>query len=112
MLGLPMIALGLAVDDTIHFLHRYRGELIRGVAKREALDTVFNSAGRAIIISTVVLAGGLLPLAFSPVLSLWMMGTYLVVGILSAVVADLLLLPAMIQLDWIRFGTVQTKKNR
>ena len=45
MLGLPMIALGLAVDDTIHFLHRYRGELIRGVAKREALDTVFQFGG-------------------------------------------------------------------
>ena len=48
----------------------------------------------------MVLAGGLLPLALSSTLSLWMLGTYLVAGLLAAVVADLLVLPAMIQLGW------------
>ncbi len=102
MLGLPMIALGLVVDDTVHFLHRYREFLRQGLGERDAIQATFRATGRAIIISTMVLAGGLLPLALSSTLSLWMLGTYLVAGLLAATVADLLVLPAMIQLGWMR----------
>jgi predicted RND superfamily exporter protein len=107
MLALPMIALGLAVDDTIHFLHRFRHERACGAAVPAALTGAFQSAGRAIVISTIVLGGGLLPLAWSPVLSLSMLGTYLVAGLAGAVVADLLCLPALLQLQWIRFPAAQ-----
>ncbi|MDC0936525.1 MMPL family transporter [Pirellulales bacterium] len=102
MLGLPMIALGLVVDDTVHFLHRYRESLRRGLGERDAIQATFRATGRAVLVSTMVLAGGLLPLALSSTLSLSMLGTYLVAGLLSAVVADLLVLPAMIQLGWMR----------
>jgi predicted RND superfamily exporter protein len=100
MLGLPMIALGLVVDDTVHFLHRYREYLRQGLGERDAIQATFGATGRAIVVSTVVLAGGLLPFALSSTLSLWMLGTYLVAGLLAAAVADLLVLPAMIQLGW------------
>jgi predicted RND superfamily exporter protein len=102
MLGLPMIALGLVVDDTVHFLHRYREFQRQGLGERDALEATFRATGRAIIVSTLVLTGGLLPLALSSTLSLWMLGTYLVGGLLGAVVADLLVLPAMIHLGWMR----------
>lgn len=102
MLGLPMIALGLVVDDTIHFLHRYRECLRQGRGERDTIQATFSATGRAMFVSTLVLSGGLLPLALSSTLSLWMLGTYLVAGLLAAAVADLLVLPAMVQLGWMR----------
>jgi len=105
MLGLPMIALGLVVDDTVHFLHRYRDYLRHGLRERDALQATFDATGRALLVSSIVLAGGLVPLALSSTLSLWMLGTYLVAGLLAAVVADLLVLPAMCQLGWMRDRT-------
>ena len=101
MLGLPMIALGLAVDDTIHFLHRFQHARAQSESIPEAVDHVFASAGRSIVVSTVALCVGLIPLAFSSFLSLWMLGTYLVAGLAGAVIADLLCLPAMIHLGWL-----------
>jgi hypothetical protein len=58
-----------------------------------------------------VLGGGLLPLALSPVLSLSMLGTYLVAGLAGALAADLLCLPALLQLRWIRFGEVKRSQG-
>ena len=60
MLGLPMIALGLVVDDTVHFLHRYREYLRQGLGERDAIQATFGATGRAFVVSTVVLSGGLL----------------------------------------------------
>jgi hypothetical protein len=111
MLALPMIALGLAVDDTIHFLHRFRDERASGAEVPAAIEETYRSTGRAIIISTIVLGGGLLPLALSPVLSLSMLGTYLVAGLAGALAADLLCLPALLQLRWIRFGEVKRSQG-
>ena len=98
-----MIALGIAVDDTIHFLHRYRVELTRASDPDQAIRAVFHSCGRAIIISTVALGVALAPLAFAVTISLSMLGTYLVVAFFGALVADLLCLPAMIHLGIIRY---------
>lgn len=101
LLGLPMIALGIAVDDTIHFLHRYRNP-----DKKEnetKIAAVFRTTGRSIVISTLALCVGLFPLAFAQIISLWMIGTFLVVGIFGALIADLFCLPAMIKLGIIRY---------
>ena len=103
LLGLPMIALGIAVDDTIHFLNRYRQACTKTDDCEAALKSVFATTGRSIVISTLALCAGLFPLAFAEIISLWMIGTYLVVGILGALIADLLCLPAMIKLGLIRY---------
>ncbi len=102
-LALPMIALGIAVDDTIHFLNRYRLALSQGMNVESALETVYQTTGRSIVISSIALSVGLLPLALAQVVSLWMLGTFLVLGIIGALIADLLCLPAMIKLGIIRY---------
>ena len=102
MLGLPTVALGLAVDDTIHFLHRYQIELAKSHDRIEALDKTFAFTGQAILQTTMILCIGLLPFALGSFLTIWMLGTYLVVTLLLAVLADLLLLPAMIKVGIIR----------
>jgi hypothetical protein len=93
-----IISLGLAVDDTIHFLHRYDIERRRSANVRDALERTFNYTGSAIIRTTVILGCGLLPFAFSSYLSIRFMGTYLVFVLGCAVLADLLLLPALVLL--------------
>lgn len=92
------IAFGIAVDDTIHFLHRYDVEFSHCGDRRRALDFAYGYSGRAIVQTTVVLGMGLLPLALSNYLTIWMLGTYLVLTLVFAVLADLLFLPALILL--------------
>ena len=102
MLGIPTVALGIAVDDTIHFLHRYKLQKAKTGDRLKALNQTFPYTGRAIMQTTVILCVGFLPFALSSFLTVWMLGTYLVLTLLCAVVGDLLLLPAMIRLGWIK----------
>ncbi len=97
-LGIAIISLGLAVDDTIHFMHRYMMERKKGASISSALEVTFHFTGAGILRTTIVLSLGFLPFAFSGYFSLWMLGTYLVLVLNFAVLGDLLLLPAMIKL--------------
>ena len=103
MLGLPTVALGIAVDDTIHFLHRYRLQLSKSVNRLEALEKTFTFTGQAILQTTLILCIGLLPFAWGSFLTVWMLGTFLVVTLLLAVLGDLLLLPAMVNVGIIKW---------
>jgi predicted RND superfamily exporter protein len=98
ILGVAIISFGLAVDDTIHFLHRYDIERRRSGTIRDALAQTFGYTGSAIIRTTVILGCGLVPFAFSSYLSIRFLGTYLVFVLVCAILADLLLLPALVLL--------------
>lgn len=97
-----IVAIGIAVDDTIHFLTRLRFER-QNAALAPALQRTFAFTGRAIVMTTAILAIGFLPLASASYYSVRMMGTLLPLALLYAVAADLLLLPAMVQLRIVRF---------
>ena len=100
ILGVATLGLGLAVDDTIHFLSRFRLELRGGQAVRHALQASMEHTGLAIIRTTLILSTGFLPFAFSSYSSISMLGTYLIAVLFSAVLADLILLPAIITLSY------------
>jgi len=102
-LFLAMLAVGIGVDDTIHFLMRYRLERSRNVDKIVALERTFEFAGRAIIMTTVTLAVGFAPFALSGYFSIWILGVYLPLTLVVALLADLFLVPAMAQVGWVRF---------
>ena len=87
---LAMLAIGIGVDDTIHFLMRYRIEVGRGRTPSEAIAATFDFAGRGIVMTTVVLAIGFMPLAFTDYYSTKIMGTMLPYTLVVAVFADLL----------------------
>lgn len=89
------VALGIAVDDTLHLLARTREELARGRAPHEAMLHASGHSGRALVVTTAALAAGLLVQllsSFPPLRMLGGLGTIVVVG---ALVADLTLLPAL-----------------
>ena len=98
-----MLAIGIGVDDTIHILMRYRIESLRCDSKEEALEQTFAFSGRAIVMTTVILAVGFTPMALSEYYSMAMMGTLLPAALIIAMVADLLLVPALAQVGWLRY---------
>ncbi|MEM7473385.1 MAG: MMPL family transporter [Planctomycetota bacterium] len=98
LLAVATLGLGLAVDDTIHFLSRFNIEWKSGKSLEESLRLSMEHTGLAIIRTTLILSVGFVPLAFSTYLSINMLGTYLIVVLLAAVLADLVLLPAIIQM--------------
>jgi predicted RND superfamily exporter protein len=103
-LAIGMMAIGIGVDDTIHFLMRYKIESKRSKDSAEALERTFAFAGRAIVMTTVILVVGFLPLALSGYLSISIVGTLLPAVLIIALAADLLTVPAMVRLGWIDFA--------
>lgn len=97
--GTTMIAsvvIGLAVDDTIHYLTRYRREAGRGAA--EAVRATTTRTGRALVISSVVLVVGFWVGAlgsFKPTIYFSLLTG---VTMISALLCDLLVLPASLVL--------------
>jgi predicted RND superfamily exporter protein len=98
-----MMAIGIGVDDTIHFLMRYRIESDRHEDNTEAIRQTFNFAGRAIVMTTVILAAGYFPLFFSEYYSMSIMGSMLPLALVVAMIADLLLVPALAQVGWLKY---------
>jgi predicted RND superfamily exporter protein len=91
------VALGLAVDDTIHFMHGFRrayaatGSVDRSV--RETLQTT----GQALLFTSVVLSFGFLIYVLSDLNNLSRFGVFTAFSIAVAFLADVLLAPALMK---------------
>ncbi len=91
------MTIGIVVDDTVHFLSKYRrARRELGHSSEEAVRYAFQAAGRALVTTTAVLVAGFLILLLSPFIPTAQVGllTALIIGF--ALVADLLLLPALL----------------
>ena len=100
-----IIAIGISVDDTIHFLFRFRFERERTKEISIALDRTFHFSGRAIIITSVILVAGFAPFAMADYFLVKNLGTLLPATLVAAMVTDILLIPAMIKLGAFQFRT-------
>ena len=103
LLVIAMVAIGIGVDDTIHFLMRFRIESRRQPDVTAALKRTFTYSGRGIVITTVILVAGFAPFALSDYLSIYYFGTMLPLCLVMALAADLFLVPALARLGAIRF---------
>jgi predicted RND superfamily exporter protein len=99
-----LVAIGIGVDDTIHYLMRFKLELERTGDRAEALAAAYYYSGRAMIITSVILVVGFAPFAVSDYFTTHIMGTLLPGTLLAALLADLLMVPAMIKLGIFKFG--------
>jgi len=90
------VAVGLAVDDTIHFIVRYRQERAAGRGTTEAMTATFRGAGHAILLTSLLLVIGFSVLATSVLTSTRHFGILAAVTMSAALMADLLLLPALL----------------
>lgn len=92
------VCLGIAVDDTIHFLTRYRQEDERIHDHDEAIRRAFTGVGTALIMTTAVLVVGFSTVTFSESRDHRIFATMGALTIGSALLGDLLFLPALLSL--------------
>jgi predicted RND superfamily exporter protein len=92
------MVIGLAVDDTIHFMHKFQGYFKTtgnlSVAVRETLRTT----GSALLFTSLVIASGFLIFGMSEMANTRAFGLLAAMAAVVAFVADLLVTPAMLSL--------------
>ncbi|MCZ6557016.1 MAG: MMPL family transporter, partial [SAR324 cluster bacterium] len=92
------IALGLAVDDTIHFFHNFRVYYGEYRDVRRAVQETFLSAGRAMVFTTLVLVVGFWLFMFGTMNNIFYFGLLTGITLIFALLSDFLLAPAMLEL--------------
>ncbi len=90
------IALGIGVNDTIHFLERYRRARRSGEVAEDAVTTTLAAVGRPMVVTSVVAALGFLMLLFSEFVPLFHFGLLTAVTVWAALLGDLVMLPALL----------------
>jgi len=90
------ISLGIAVDDSIHFLVRFREEFRKHGDHEQAIHGAFQGAGKAIVHTTVILVLGLGVLSLSSLPPTTKFAYLTATTLTSALLADLFVLPACI----------------
>lgn len=90
------VILGIAVDDALHYLWRFRDALNETGDYTLALKRAHGSVGRACVFTTVVIAGGFWILTLSQFLPTAYFGGLLAFTMCGALAADLILLPALV----------------
>ncbi|MFZ5805787.1 MAG: MMPL family transporter [Verrucomicrobiota bacterium] len=90
------IAIGIAVDDTIHFMLTYQGNVKQLNDAEKALQKTLNDETLPVVISSLALAGGFYVLAFSSFVPVAQFGILSGTCMLTAVVTDLLVTPILL----------------
>ncbi|MFN7875261.1 MAG: efflux RND transporter permease subunit [Pirellula sp.] len=101
------ICLGIAVDDTIHFLSRYKLELNLTTDIGEAIEKAFKEVGSGLIMTTIVLVAGFGSVIFSDTKDYRVFGSLGMITLLTALLCDLFLLPPLLK----SFDRPSTKKE-
>ena len=92
-----VIAFGIAVDDTIHFLARFRLERSKGHDIDTAIHHTVKGTGKAIILASFVLLCGFSLLMASNFGGTFNTGFFTAMTIIFALLADLFLLPILLR---------------
>jgi len=92
------IALGLVVDDTMHFLHGF-GRAHRQTGRvDEAVRRTLTTTGKAMLVTSMTLVGGFLVYSQATLRNLYAFGLLAAVAIALALLADFTLVPAILAL--------------
>ncbi|MEN0006900.1 MAG: MMPL family transporter [Bacteroidota bacterium] len=91
------VIFGIAVDDTIHFLSKFKLARDKGLSIEESLKITFLETGKAICLTTVILFFGFLVMLFSIHPPSVTIGLLISLTLFSALIADLTLIPLMIR---------------
>lgn len=92
------IAIGLAVDDTIHFIAGFRRHLAQGHDAEHAVLLTMQSTGQALLFTSIVLTSGFIVLTLSSLLNLRQVGILTSFAIGSAFLLDVTVTPALLVL--------------
>ena len=90
------VAMGIAVDDTLHFLTFYQRELEMGATRANAVLASYQHCGRAMIQTTTICGSGLGLFALSEFVPTMGFAWMSVLLLTAALVGDLIVLPAIL----------------
>ena len=120
LLGIPLdtdtlmiapLIIGIAVDDTIHFISHYRMSLAQNHNMKFALVETIKEVGQAVTFTTLILGCGFFMLTFSDYLGLAKIGGFGSLAIFVALLCDLLFFPAIIMIFKPKFGQKDVEDN-
>jgi hypothetical protein len=96
------IGFGIAVDNTIHMLNRYRLARQAGESPADAIDESITMIGPVLIVSTIVLVSGVGATAFSQLPVVQLYGRVSATVLTVALIGAMLFLPAILRVveDW------------
>ncbi len=90
------MCLGIATDDTIHFLARYQRERSGGATPQQAVDRSIQVVGEAILVTTILLTIGFGGFMLSQIPALQNVGQLACVALVTALFGDLVILPSLL----------------
>lgn len=90
------VAMGVAVDDTIHFLTWFRTGLRKGLDRRDAIFVAYKHVAPAMTQTTIIGGVGLSVFALSTFTPTQRFGTLMLALLGAALVGDLIFLPALL----------------
>jgi hypothetical protein len=105
-LGIPLdvatvtiaaIVLGIAVDDTIHFLHGFREHRLAGKSSQAAIEEVVLDAGKAVVTTTLMLFFGFAVMGVSSVKPIAYFGLLAGGSLLAGLVCEFLVTPVLLK---------------
>jgi predicted RND superfamily exporter protein len=94
--SIASISLGIAIDDTIHFINAYKGIYTGNKDFPGIISSVYSSVAEPITLTSIFLCTGFLVLLFSSFAPLLYFGIFVSLNVLFALLYDLLVLPAVI----------------
>ena len=92
------IAIGMVVDDTIHYMHNFKRYYLIHNSVDEAIRLTLQSTGRAIFITSIVLSSGFFVFMFASMTNLFNFGLITGITVLMAMVTNLLLTGALMKI--------------
>jgi len=106
-LGIPLdimtitiaaIAVGISVDDTIHYIYRYQNEWEKDGDYRSAMFRSHNSIGRAMYYTTMTITIGFIVMVLSNFIPTVYFGLFTAFAMISALLANVTLLAALMRI--------------
>lgn len=109
---LAPVVVGISVDDTIHFVARYRDEVVKDGNIVRALEDTVKECGQAVVFTSMILGFGFGVMAIASTPGFSNLGKFGFLSIMSGLICELFLTPALIMVFKLRFGAEQQKLNQ
>jgi predicted RND superfamily exporter protein len=94
------VALGIAVDDTLHFICWYMSALGRTSSRQQAVVESFRACSASMIHTTLICCLSMMPFLFSGFLPTQQFAKLMIAILSGAIIGDLLILPALLLSPW------------
>ncbi|MCK5070774.1 MAG: MMPL family transporter, partial [Desulfocapsa sp.] len=92
------VAIGLAVDDTVHFMYNFKRYYTESGDVRDAVGHTLHTAGRAMLTTSIVLSIGFFIFLFASMVNVFNFGLLTGMAIILALIGDFFLAPALMAL--------------